>query len=143
MSVFATEAHRIIDKRAAAIDAIRLQPGQSRVKKRFTEKFGTVSYTTLKAKPPHWRHGYAATANCELGCGGEGEYGTAVVFDHCHRHGWVRGLVCNMCNSRIGQIEAVMAIPGVRVDLGTSPWATFLAGCPDCKAGGGDAAAAG
>jgi hypothetical protein len=28
-----------------------------------------------------------------------------LVFDHCHAHGWVRGLVCVPCNNRLMHIE--------------------------------------
>ena len=102
------------------------------VKQRFIQRFGHIPYRKVQAKPAHWRATYAATASCELGCGAAGAHGDALVFDHCHRHGWVRGLVCTPCNTRLGHIEAVMAIPGVRVDLGRTPWGQFLANCPDC-----------
>jgi hypothetical protein len=29
----------------------------------------------------------------------------ALLFDHCHIHGWIRGLVCNSCNTLLGQID--------------------------------------
>ena len=29
----------------------------------------------------------------------------AVMWDHCHTHGWIRGPVCHNCNSRMGNID--------------------------------------
>lgn len=28
-----------------------------------------------------------------------------LVRDHCHEHGWVRGIVCRRCNRRLGHID--------------------------------------
>ena len=71
---------------------------------------------------------------CEFpGCGLTGEYAEVLVFDHCHVHGFVRGLLCTGHNARLGQIEAVAAISGVTVDLGTTPYAKMLARCPGCS----------
>jgi hypothetical protein len=53
--------------------------------------------------------------------------GTSYFFDHCHLHGWVRGIVCPLCNS---QLRAA--------DSGTGWSARYMlhwAKCPDCRAG--------
>lgn len=58
---------------------------------------------------------------------------TPASVDHCHAHGWIRGWVCASHNVRLGQLDAVMQMPGIRVDLGPSPWADHLAKCPACS----------
>ena len=52
--------------------------------------------------------------------------------DHCHAHGWVRGWICTSHNVRLGRLEAVMQMDGIRVDLGSSLWGQYLAACPAC-----------
>jgi len=85
-------------------------------------------------RPAVLRISYARTAACEFpGCGLTGEYAEVLVFDHCHVHGFVRGLLCTGHNARLCQIEAVAAISGVTVDLGTTPYAKMLARCPGCS----------
>jgi hypothetical protein len=54
-----------------------------------------------------------------------------LVFDHCHAHGWVRGLVCVPCNNRLMHIET-----GLRPD--PPEWqhpalAAHLVKCPECR----------
>ena len=54
-----------------------------------------------------------------------------LVFDHCHAHGWVRGLVYVPCNNRLTRIEA-----GLGPDL--PEWqrpalAAHLMKCPECR----------
>ncbi|MGN9787982.1 endonuclease domain-containing protein [Nonomuraea sp. ZG12] len=69
---------------------------------------------------------------CEV-CGGVDH---PRVRDHCHAHGWIRGVLCNYCNGLM-----------MAVDRGASPAPTYLraplAGylthwhkCPDCRAVG-------
>jgi len=85
-------------------------------------------------RPAVLRISFARTAACEFpGCGLTGEYAEVLVFDHCHVHGFVRGLLCTGHNARLCQIEAVAAISGVTVDLGTTPYAKMLARCPGCS----------
>jgi hypothetical protein len=54
------------------------------------------------------------------------------MFDHCHVHGWVRGLACHDCNVLLG------AADGGRLTAGDSTWApvvlAFRRNCPDCCA---------
>lgn len=98
----------------------------------FTERFGHVQYTVAKGRPDHWRISVVAGSTCEFpGCEVRGGYGV-MVFDHCHRHGWVRGMLCSSCNVKVGRVEAVMTLDDVSVDLGTSGYARWLANCPDC-----------
>lgn len=49
---------------------------------------------------------------CEL-CG-QPVSQTAVVLDHCHKHGWVRGSICRGCNSLLGKVENNAPRYGVR-----------------------------
>ena len=96
----------------------------------FVAEFGHIPYLQVAAKPPRWRTAYLARASCELdGCiSSPGR----LVFDHCHPHGYVRGVLCNGHNIQVGRIEMVMALEGVTVDLGTTVCARHLARCADC-----------
>lgn len=55
-----------------------------------------------------------------------------LMFDHCHVHGWVRGLACHDCNVLLGAADAG------RLAAGDSTWApavlAFRLNCPDCRA---------
>jgi hypothetical protein len=55
-----------------------------------------------------------------------------LMFDHCHVHGWVRGLVCHDCNVLLGAADAG------RLTADDPPWASVLMAyrrnCPDCRA---------
>jgi hypothetical protein len=98
----------------------------------FTECFGHVQYNQVKRRPDHWRIGVLAERGCEFsGCGAGIELET-LVFDHCHLHGVVRGILCNGCNVRVGRIEAALLLDGVTVDLGTSAYGDWLRNCPGC-----------
>lgn len=59
-----------------------------------------------------------------------------LVFDHCHAHGWVRGLTCHDCNVMLGAADAG------RLTAADSEWApavlAFRLNCPDCRAAAGD-----
>jgi len=57
-----------------------------------------------------------------------------LVFDHCHRHGWVRGLICGACN-----IELTLFEPEPRSEWAANATGSLLAlvtahvaKCPDC-----------
>lgn len=106
---------------------------QPKTLKRFVEIMGPTQYRTIMRKPAYWRIQYAIDASCEIpGCTEAGQYGE-LVFDHCHLHGWVRGIVCNSHNVRIGHVEAVMKIDGIVVDISGTPYASFFANCLDCQ----------
>jgi len=50
------------------------------------------------------------------------------VTDHCHRHGWVRGIACPRCNSHMTLIDRGIAPSGG--DL--VALIAFARRCPDC-----------
>jgi hypothetical protein len=101
--------------------------------KRFIEVIGPTQYRAIMRKPPYWRIQYAIGASCEFpGCTTTGQYGK-LVFDHCHLHGWIRGLVCTSHNIKIGQVEAVAKIEGIIMDLSGTLYAAFFANCQDCE----------
>jgi hypothetical protein len=51
---------------------------------------------------------------------------TDLVVDHCHPHGYSRGLLCGSCNSRLAALDAGTATP--------TPKETFYLGnCPECR----------
>lgn len=45
------------------------------------------------------------------------------VFDHCHRHGWIRGELCESCNIRLGRPALLPDDSALR----------YLANCPGCR----------
>lgn len=54
-----------------------------------------------------------------------------MVVDHCHTHGWVRGIVCRSCNSHMASIDVRRApdrIEGVSV----AELLRHAAQCPEC-----------
>jgi Recombination endonuclease VII len=63
-----------------------------------------------------------------------------LVFDHCHRHGWVRGLICLACNNPLITLEN----QGCSAHRGADPAAleTYLGTAPGCLPGARDDRAA-
>ena len=62
---------------------------------------------------------------CE-GCGGTERLGR----DHCHDHGWVRGILCDPCNRHVGRIDKRILpriVPGLLAAL-----LAVRNRCPDC-----------
>jgi hypothetical protein len=54
----------------------------------------------------------------------------AMLFDHCHKHGWIRGVICNSCNTIIGKIEA--SIPSDRSEPFRPLYEKYLRNCTEC-----------
>lgn len=52
-----------------------------------------------------------------------------LVFEHCHAHGWVRGLACVPCNNLVADIDAGRA---PRDDRDLSALLVHQAKCPGC-----------
>lgn len=50
---------------------------------------------------------------------------TDLVVDHCHEHGYARGLLCGSCNGRLAALDAGAAP--------TPREAFYLGNCPECR----------
>jgi hypothetical protein len=94
----------------------------------FIERHGLVRYTrSVGAR-------YPRVGPCEIGiCRAYDMEAEArhLVFDHCHAHGWVRGLVCVPCNNRLMHIET-----GLRPcppEWQHPALAAHLVKCPECR----------
>ena len=94
----------------------------------FIERHGLVRYARgLGAR-------YPREGPCEIGICRAYDIevkASRLVFDHCHAHGWVRGLVCVPCNNRLMHIET-----GLRPE--PPEWqhpalAAHLMKCPECR----------
>ena len=97
----------------------------------FVDRYGAVRWT------PHLGRRYPRDGACEV-CGRTpaelaAEYAEdrnkhlgVLMFDHCHAHGWVRGLLCLGCNN-----DMVLFDKGL--PAASSPRRTAYArNCPDC-----------
>lgn len=51
---------------------------------------------------------------------------TALVIDHCHAHGYARGMLCGKCNSRLGRLDSGAIVPDTRETF-------YLSNCPECR----------
>jgi Recombination endonuclease VII len=75
---------------------------------------------------------YGARPKVALGtpCESCGSTKTRPVADHCHAHGWVRGLICRQCNGLMGLIDQRIT-PQVEAVLLKALLALWHR-CPDC-----------
>jgi hypothetical protein len=77
-------------------------------------------------------HGYVQYGNHrKLPRRGECELCNAVrplIFEHCHLHGWIRGMACQPCNGLLRAAEAGTCI--------VPRQAGHLANCPECPRAG-------
>jgi recombination endonuclease VII len=69
--------------------------------KLFIEQYGAIQYTQGTGKT--YREWTQDTGICEM-CRGYGSR-FRVIVDHCHKHGWIRGFICNSCNTLLGKYE--------------------------------------
>jgi len=58
-----------------------------------------------------------------------------LVFDHCHAHGWVRGLVCMACNNALRGMEHGRVEP---IATEAAAMLMHLSKCRDCTRAGRD-----
>lgn len=74
-----------------------------------------------------YRYVKGAAAGRDETCVLCGTRSTRLVVDHCHVHGYARGLLCGSCNSRAGALDAGSAP--------TSKELFYLGNCPECRKG--------
>ena len=53
-----------------------------------------------------------------------------LVFDHCHAHGWVRGLICMACNNALIGLDHGRGSVHRGAEL--AALLAYLGNCPDC-----------
>lgn len=74
------------------------------------------------------KHTQSPPRDCE-GCGMPLQ---KPLTDHCHDHGWVRGIVCGSCNIRLGYIDRRLTSAQPQEQLLASLIA-IRNRCPDCE----------
>lgn len=46
---------------------------------------------------------------CEsMACATDNKHSGKYAYDHCHAHGWVRGVLCHSCNNRMKAVDEAM-----------------------------------
>lgn len=98
----------------------------------FVAVFGHVEYDVMMSGAlTRWREAYRRQVACEIpGCD---TGSTKLQFDHCHLHGWIRGVLCGSHNTRLGHAESVMDLEGITIDLSQTCYGPHLANCPGCS----------
>ena len=76
------------------------------------------------------RYGEHAPAPAGAPCEACGVTPPAAVTDHCHKHGWVRGILYVQCNANMALIDRGL-LPRVQQ---AAALATFARRCPECPA---------
>lgn len=83
---------------------------------------------------PLVRYGSHARVTAGTPCALCGEASAHLVTDHCHRHSWVRGVLCAGCNSAMSYIDRLRA-PRAAILRGAVTISDMLAHvqrCPEC-----------
>lgn len=120
----------------------------------FLERHGLVQYQKTRGGK------YPRTGSCELCDPGDPAHSCrgALAFDHCHLHGWVRGMICQGWNTSLAgpygmevklraatlrwgcrhvhQVQVSVDRCLVHLVRRTGPWiraAAYLRNCPDCQ----------
>lgn len=73
-----------------------------------------------------YRYIKGAAAGRDETCVRCGSRSTRLVVDHCHLHGFARGLLCKPCNARLAILDAGTTEPTPRE-------AFYLGNCPECR----------
>jgi hypothetical protein len=90
----------------------------------FVTRHGLVQY-----KP--WRlRKYSREGLCEI-CDRPPSGKPVLLFDHCHAHGWIRGLICNWCNDRAGYVENGRKTGFLPLGF-LEQFSEYRRNCPDC-----------
>jgi hypothetical protein len=92
----------------------------------FIGRHGLVKY-----RPTLGRR-FARGALCEV-CNSPPRRGMFLMFDHCHAHGWVRGLICKYCNDALGFFENGHVEHLKYVEF-LAEFTEYRRKCPDCAA---------
>lgn len=92
----------------------------------FVIRHGLVQY-----RPSQLRK-YSRDGLCEI-CDWPPTGKPILLFDHCHTHGWIRGLICNICNDLVGCLETGrnhwrLLTPSLVAQL-----SAYRRNCPDCR----------
>lgn len=96
----------------------RTQPPEPASAPGFIRDIGYVQIATLRTgRLRNWRAAYRVKP-CEFpDCATDGPR----IFDHCHLHGWVRGLFCGPHNIQLGVLDKFLpGLDGVQVTIATS-----------------------
>lgn len=72
-----------------------------------------------------YRYTKGAAAGRDETCVLCGSRSTRLVVDHCHEHGYSRGLLCGSCNARLAVLDAGAAP--------TPKESFYLGNCPECR----------
>lgn len=92
----------------------------------FVALYGHVEYRRVMAKKQE-RLDLLGRSTCEV----DRRHGKSdLVFDHCHEHGWVRGIVCQSCNVKLGQLDAARKLDGIAFVPGNTGFGRIIANCP-------------
>lgn len=73
-----------------------------------------------------YRYTKGAAAGRDETCVLCGSRSTRLVVDHCHEHGYSRGLLCGSCNARLAALDAGSSAPSPKE-------AFYLSNCPECR----------
>lgn len=72
---------------------------------------------------------------------------SGLVFDHCHEHGWIRGIICASCNGKMRDVDLrmdytqihMLTFPDestIEVEMPTPAYNRHWEKCPDCNKAG-------
>ena len=89
----------------------------------FIQRHGLVQYAAFQRS----RDQYPLVKRCEICRSPSHRF---YQFDHCHAHGWVRGILCAVCNRQMYQVDEGK-LPGTW----HAKYRAYQALCPDCKLG--------
>jgi hypothetical protein len=78
------------------------------------------------------RAGFASKPGSRRGWNVSESRDSPLHFDHCHAHGWIRGLVCASCNSVTRHLDRHGYLLRYRAPL-REAYRRHLNQCPDCE----------
>jgi hypothetical protein len=130
MTTVSPEAVQVTLARLIA-DQLERESAPPKVFPGFTETFGPASYRAIMTgRHSRRRRAHLESSACEIRNCDSGS--RKLVFDHCHVHGWVRGVTCASHNCRLGQIDAVREMSGIVINFSATVYGAHLDNCPEC-----------